>query len=213
VLAVLVGGGWRGSAWSDGLAAFLALGAVAVALLIVAPPDRLWVPAYHARPLLLAGWPLAFAVLAVAFYAASRLPALAAARSWLEVAAAATGVYIASVAVVDAFARMAGGSVATEELAKQAQVALSVCWTAIGVGALAGGLATRRPMARHVGFGLLALATVKVFVVDLAAMDVAYRAIVLAGLGVLLLLSAWLVTHLRGPRAGTPGLHGPRPAG
>ena len=212
-LAVLVGGGWRGSAWSDGLAAFLALGAVAVALLIVAPPDRLWVPAYHARPLLLAGWPLAFAVLAVAFYAASRLPALAAARSWLEVAAAATGVYIASVAVVDAFARMAGGSVATEELAKQAQVALSVCWTAIGVGALAGGLATRRPMARHVGFGLLALATVKVFVVDLAAMDVAYRAIVLAGLGVLLLLSAWLVTHLRGPRAGTPGLHGPRPAG
>jgi uncharacterized membrane protein len=92
-------------------------------------------------------------------------------------------------------------------------VALSVAWTAIGAVALAAGLRLRLAMPRHIGFGLLALATVKVFTVDLAAMDVAYRAIVLAGLGVLLLVSAWLFTHLRGPHAGTPGMHGPRPAG
>jgi hypothetical protein len=71
----------------------------------------------------------------------------------------------------------------------------------------------RIPMLRHAGFGLLGLATVKVFVIDLAAMDVAYRALVLAGLGLLLLLSAYLFTHFRGPRSGAPGISGgPHPA-
>jgi uncharacterized membrane protein len=115
--------------------------------------------------------------------------------------------------VVDAFQRMVGGSIPVDELAVQAQVALSVTWTAIGAVALGVGLRMRRPMLRHIGFGLLALATAKVFIVDLAAMDVAYRALVLAGLGVLLLVSAWLFTHLHGPHAGTPGLRGPRPVG
>jgi hypothetical protein len=64
-------------------------------------------------------------------------------------------------------------------------------------------------MPRHIGFGLLALATARVFVVDLAAMDVAYRAIVLAGLGVLLLVSAWLYTHTHGPEARNARCSGP----
>ena len=68
-------------------------------------------------------------------------------------------------------------------------------------------------MPRHIGFGLLALATAKVFMVDLTAMDVAYRAVVLAGLGALQLASAWLVTHLRGPKTGTPDARSPRPTG
>jgi uncharacterized membrane protein len=207
-------GAWRGGSLADGLAVFLAGGAAVVAFAIVASPDRLWVPVSgDVRPALLAAWPVAFAALGAVLLGVSRRPRLARVRSWLEIAAAATGVYLASVAVVDVFARMAGGSTATEELAKQAQVALSVCWTAIGVAALGVGLATRRAMPRHVGFGLLALATTKVFLVDLAAMDVAYRAVVLAGLGVLLLLSAWLVTHLRGSRPETPGMSGPPPAG
>jgi uncharacterized membrane protein len=88
-----------------------------------------------------------------------------------------------------------------------------VTWTAIGALALAVGLRSRHAMPRHIGFGLLALATAKVFAVDLAAMDVAYRAVVLAGLGVLLLLSAWLFTHLRGQRPGSPGVQGPRAVG
>ena len=36
----------------------------------------------------------------------------------------------------------------------------------------------------------------------------AYRAIVLAGLGLLLLVSAFVVTHSRGPRPGPSGLAG-----
>jgi uncharacterized membrane protein len=194
----------------------LGAGAALVAWAIVAPPNRLWVadPSLVARAPLLAGWPLAFAALALLLYVAPRHATFAPWRTWLELAAGATVVYLASIAVVDVFQRMAGGSVAVEELAKQAQVALSVCWTTIGAVALVVGLGRSRPMLRHAGLGLLALATAKVFTIDLAAMDVAYRALVLAGLGLLLLLSAWLFTHFRGPHSGATGIRGgPRPAG
>jgi uncharacterized membrane protein len=205
-----------GTAVLTGLAVILAGGAAFVALVIVASPDRLWVvdPTVVGRAPLLAGWPLAFVALAVALGLAPRLSVFAAWRPWFQLAAGAAGVFLVSVAVVDAFQRMTGGSVAVEELAKQAQVALSVAWTGIGAATLVAGLAGRRPMLRHAGFALLGLATVKVFVIDLAALDVAYRALVLGGLGVLLLLSAYLFTHFRGPRAGASGVSGgARPAG
>ena len=199
---------------SYGLGSVLGAGALVVAFAIVAPPYRLWVDAEGpARPPLLAGWWVALATVAAVPYLASRRVRAIASRPVLEVGAAALGVYLVSVGVVDVFGRMVGGSITTEELAKQAQVALSVAWTAVGALALGFGLRARRAMPRHIGFGLLALATAKVFAVDLAAMDVAYRAVVLAGLGVLLLVSAWLFTHLHGPRPGTPGVHGPWPAG
>lgn len=203
---------------SAGFAALLATSAVAVTFGLVAPPDRLWVAggADWGRPALLAGWWAAVAAVAGVALLASRRPELASRRALLQVASAATGVYLASVAIVDPFQRMVGGTVPVEELAKQAQVAMSVTWTAIGALALGVGLRSRHAMPRHIGFGILSLATAKVFTVDLAAMDVGYRAVVLAGLGVLLLLSAWLFTHLRGQRPGTPGapgLPGPRAVG
>jgi len=113
------------------------------------------------------------------------------------------GVIAVSVAVVAVFARRAGEGVPGEELAKQAQVALSVCWTAIGVSLLAIGLARRRAVLRHAGLALLAVAIAKVVLIDMASMDVAYRALVLFGLGLLLLAGAWLLTRFRGPRAGS----------
>jgi len=51
---------------------------------------------------------------------------------------------------------------------------------------------------RDAGLALLGLATAKVFLLDLAALDVAYRVLSLAALGLLLLVSAWLFTHFRG---------------
>ena len=116
--------------------------------------------------------------------------------------------YAVSIAIVAAFQGMVGGATATEELAKQAQVALSVCWTLIGVIALIVGMRTGRVLVRQSGLGLLALATAKVFAIDLASMDVAYRALVLAGLGALLLLSAWLFTRYRAGRPGGSGMPG-----
>ena len=62
-------------------------------------------------------------------------------------------------------------------------------------------------MLRHAGLGLLGLATGKVFVIDLAAMDVAYRAVVLAALGLLLLVSAYLFTRLPRRAGGADGRH------
>ena len=70
-------------------------------------------------------------------------------------------------------------------------------------GALVAGMDGRRATVGEAGLALIALATAKVFVIDLASMDVAYRALVLTGLGVLLLLGAWLFSRFRGPRDGS----------
>jgi hypothetical protein len=189
--------------------ALVALSAAAVALVIVAPPSRLVVgDGPGAVAPMLAGWPLAFGALAALLLWAGRDPALARYRGWLSIGAAATLTYLASVAVVAAFQARVGGGMATEELAKQAQVALSVLWTALGAIGLVVGLVGRRALVRDAGLGLLALATAKVFLVDLAALDVAYRVLSFAALGLLLLVSAWLFTRFRGPRSGSTGVAG-----
>ncbi|MEI7745048.1 MAG: DUF2339 domain-containing protein, partial [Chloroflexota bacterium] len=184
--------------------------ALVVALVVVAPPFRLWIddPAYTGRGVLLPLWGSAFAALAAVAVLAPRHPRL---THWHVAALAGGGAiafYALSVGVVDLFARRVGGGVAVEELAKQAQVALSVCWTAVGAALLLAGLVRRIPIARHAGFAVLGLATAKVVVIDMASMDVAYRALVLFGLGLLLLASAYGVTRFRGPRMGPDGLAG-----
>ena len=195
-----------------GLALLLATCAVMLAFVVVAPVERLWVRSWLPPSLLLA-WPVALGSVAAALALAARRGLLGRRAVWLSVAAAATGVYLVSVGVVDIFQRQVGGPVAHEELAKQAQVAMSVAWTVIGVVSLAWGLTRQLALGRHVGLGLLGIATLKVFVVDLASMDVAYRAVVLAGLGVLLIVAAGLYTRLRGPRTGNGGTPGARPGG
>jgi hypothetical protein len=198
-----------------GLASMLWIGGAGVAFGIVARPDRLWVvdTSFEERAPLLVLWPLAFAALALGAYLAPRHPVFAGWRAWLEVTSGILLVYAVSIAVVDLFQRQVGGSTAVEELAKQAQTALTVTWTLIGAAALVVGLVRRRPMLRHAGFGLLGLAIAKVVIIDMASMDVAYRAVVLAGVGLLLLVSAYLWTHFRGPRSGVTGITGgPHPA-
>ena len=198
-----------------GLALILAVGSVLLAFGVVAPVERLWVQGgngWTPRPLLPV-WPLSLASVAAVLALASRRAMLGRRSVWLGIAAAATGVYLVSVGVVDVFQRQVGGAVAPEELSKQAQVAMSVAWTVIGVASLTWGLTKGFARARHIGLGLLGIATLKVFVVDLASMDVAYRAVVLAGLGVLLILAAGLFTRLRGPRSEGRGGPGVQPAG
>jgi hypothetical protein len=197
-----------------GVAGTLGAGAALLAFGVVAPPERLWVDGGNGwlpQPLLIA-WPLALGSITAALALAGRLGILGRRAPWLTVGAAATFTYLASVGVVDVFQRQVGQATAIEELAIQAQVAMSVCWTIIGVASLAWGLARGPALARHVGLGLLGIATLKVFVVDLASMDVAYRAVVLAGLGVLLMVAAGLYTRLRGPRTGRGEMPGEGPA-
>lgn len=107
------------------------------------------------------------------------------------------GVYLLSVAVVDAFQVQVGGGIALEELQKQGQLGLSVLWALLGGGALALGLARRARALRVFGLALLLLATAKVFLIDLATLDVAYRVLSFIALGLLLLASAWAFFRLQ----------------
>jgi uncharacterized membrane protein len=115
--------------------------------------------------------------------------------------AAGFAVYGLSVGVVDVFQSRVG-TVELEELEKQAQVALSVLWAVLGAGAFAIGLRSRRLGLRQGGLLLLALATAKVFLVDLNALDVAYRVLSFIALGLLLLGSAYLFGRMRPPPPG-----------
>ena len=102
------------------------------------------------------------------------------------------------------FAGQVGGSVPLEELQRQAQVALSILWAAVGFGTFAVGAVRGLALAREFGLGLLAIATVKVFVFDLSFLDVAYRVLSFIGLGLLLLAGAFVFQWHR-PK---PGGHG-----
>lgn len=180
--------------------ALAGFGAV-VALAVVAPPDRLVVD--PATTVL--GWPLltdatvALGALAIAAAAGAllhrgerlSLPAL--------VGAGVAVVYLLSVAVVDQF-QLQIAARPLEDLQKEAQVGLSALWSVLGAAGFATGLVARRPPIRLFGLGLLGLATAKVFLVDLAALDVAYRVLSLVALGVLLLVSAAVYARMQRPR-------------
>ena len=180
--------------------ALAGFGAV-VALAVVAPPDRLVVD--PATTVL--GWPLltdatvALGALAIAAAVGAllhrgerlSLPAL--------VGAGVVVVYLLSVAVVDQF-QLQIAARPLEDLQKEAQVGLSALWSVLGAAGFATGLVARRPPIRLFGLGLLGLATAKVFLVDLAALDVAYRVLSLVALGVLLLVSAAVYARMQRPR-------------
>ena len=122
-----------------------------------------------------------------------------------------SALYLLSVGVVDVFAGQVGGPPPVSDdrldvLAKEAQTALSVVWTVVGFG-IGGRLLLRRSELRLAGLAVLALATVKVFIVDLSSLDVAYRVVVLIVLGLLLVVSAYAWT-----RRVKPAETGERPA-
>jgi len=95
-----------------------------------------------------------------------------------------------------------------EDLQKEAQVALSVLWSILGGVFFAAGTLLRRPPVRLFGLALLGLATAKVFLVDLAALDVAYRVLSLVALGVLLLISAVVYQRMQHPHGPIAPRHG-----
>lgn len=172
-------------------------------LIVVAPPERLAVDAVSAvdHPLLWSGATLALtaliAPLAVAYWWNRGRPRV----RWLAVGAGALAVYLLSVGLVDEFQRRVGGETALEELQKQAQAALSILWAVLGGAVFVGGIARRVAAGRLFGLALLGLATAKVFIVDLASLDAAYRVLSFIGLGLLLLASSWAYQHWM-PRAG-----------
>jgi uncharacterized membrane protein len=188
----------------------LIVGAASVAVAIVARPARLVVAPSGIEPIVALQSAAALGAVAVGLAAVARANRTEAWARWTNLAAGVTVVYLLSVAVVDAIAMQVGGAVSVEELRTQAQVALSVLWAVLGVGTFVAGIRLRIDDLRRGGLALLALATAKVFLFDLAALDVAYRVISLFVLGLLLLASAWLWQRLqpKPPPAGTPVTEG-----
>ena len=181
---------------SVGLLAFGGL----VAIAVVAPPSRLIVDASTVvvGPLILTDATVALVSLAMACAVGVRL-------NWTDplsqpgaIAAGLLLLYAVSVGVVDIFQRQVGTR-PLEDLQREAQLALSLLWSVLGGGAFVIGLRTHLAPVRRAGLALLGLATVKVFIVDLSALDVAYRVLSLVGLGVLLLASAFVYARLGQP--------------
>jgi uncharacterized membrane protein len=172
---------------SIGLLSFGAL----VAIAVVAPPTRLVVDATT----VVAGLPIltdatiALVSVAIACGLGVRLHRTDPLSLPGAIAAALLVLYAISIGVVDVFQRQVGTR-PLEDLQREAQLALSLVWSALGVIAFVIGLRAHLRPVRRAGLALLGLATVKVFIVDLASLDVAYRVLSLVGLGILLLLSA-----------------------
>lgn len=182
-------------------------GAALVAAAIVAPPSRLVVgeTAIDANTILQSLTALA-AVIGAAVPFASTEPDRGIGR-WMWVLVGVAFVYAVSVVVVDLVGQTMRAGVDLEEVQTRGQVALSLLWAFLGIVAFVLGLRTRRALLRQTGLVLLAVATIKVFAFDLAALDVAYRVISLVVLGLVLLASAWLWQRSQ-PK---PPMHGESP--
>jgi uncharacterized membrane protein len=162
-----------------------------VAITVVAPPSRLIVDATT----VVGGYPIlteatiALVSLAIACGVGVGLHRTDPFSLPGAVAAALLLLYAVSVGVVDVFQQQVGTR-PLEDLQREAQLALSLVWSALGVTTFVVGLLGHVRPVRRAGLALLGLATVKVFIVDLASLDLAYRVLSLIGLGVLLLLGA-----------------------
>jgi uncharacterized membrane protein len=170
----------------------------ALAAFTVAPPSKLWiapVPLFADSPALLDSI-VAVGSLGALALGSGLVRGPSTTRTRLLVTAACVMLYLASIGLVHQFQAQVGTRL-VDDLAKEAQVALSVLWSVVGGVAFAAGLRLRRPTTRVFGLAVLGLATAKVFLFDLASLDVAYRVLSLVALGVLLLGSALVYARLQ----------------
>jgi hypothetical protein len=171
---------------------------VAVTLANIAPPARLLVSGGVEidHPFLWSEATLALGALSAAFFVIARGMQGTPAGGWLTLGGGVLALYLVSIGIVDEFQRRVDGEVSVDELRRQSQVALSVVWAVLGGVAVAVGLVRTVAPLRWFGLGLLALATGKVFLFDLAALDAVYRVMSFIVLGILLLLSSYAYRRL-----------------
>jgi hypothetical protein len=204
-------GRWRGvteSAWRLATGASLALAAIATfaALNVVAGAELLTVANVRVagHPPFISSATVACAAIVAALSVGVRLNRGRPFAPWIGIAAGSLGVYALSIGLVDLFQARIPGPVAFEEVATQAQVAMSVLWIVLGAVVFVFGLARGHLVVRQAGLALLAVASLKVFVFDLASLDVAYRVLSLVALGTFLLITAWVYARLRPPTTKPP---------
>jgi hypothetical protein len=82
------------------------------------------------------------------------------------------------------------------------QVSLSIAWAVYGAILVVAGIRRKDPPLRWFGLSLLGITVLKVFSVDLTDFDIIFRVISALGIGVLLLVLAYLYqSHLRAPKS------------
>jgi hypothetical protein len=123
-------------------------------------------------------------------------------RYWPLLGAACALLYLASIAIITAFAPTTAAAADTLlhlGTRQQGQVALSALWSLLGLSALILGL--RRDIAplRSAGLALLLIAVGKVFLYDLSTLTSLYRVTSFTVLGLLLLSGALAYQRLRPP--------------
>jgi uncharacterized membrane protein len=181
---------WVGARSGDrratiGAAGFLSL-ALGHALVLEAPPRALADGLDDA-----ASGIAALAIVAVAAALVARLTD-GAWRARFAIVGAATGVYLVSVAIVDA----SGATEATGPT-QGGQLLLSAFWGATGLAAVVAGLLRNRRELRVGGLTLLGIAVAKVFLVDLHALGSIYRVASFVALGLLLIAGAYAYQRVR----------------
>jgi uncharacterized membrane protein len=159
---------------------------------MVVPPSRLVAGTVPTGPAAVLESVAALVACIVGIAVMARTEANLSYARWGWIASGVAGVYLASVVLVDLVGMTLRDGVELDELRRRGHVALSVLWALLGIVAFVIGLRTKLAMLRQGGLALLAIAAVKVFVFDLATLDVAYRVISLVALGLVLLASAWL---------------------
>lgn len=181
----------------------VALGAVVVAALVIAPPNRLVVSfgGLPPHPPFASEASLVWVALVVGLLLGGLLHRDTARAGLALACAGVAALYLVSIGVVDLFAGEAYGPPTaslqrSNALAKEAHVALSILWSIVGLTVMAVGLLLGRSALRLAGLAVLGLATAKVFLFDLASLDIAYRVITLLVLGTLLVAAAWVWTRL-----------------
>jgi uncharacterized membrane protein len=120
-------------------------------------------------------------------------------RKLLLGGAALTLLYLGSVAVVTPFESSTALDSALLSAHQQGQMVLSIFWALVGVGTIVVGLRRDWDIARLAGLAVLGLSVAKVFLLDLATLTSLYRVVSFIGLGLLLLVGAFIWQRLRPP--------------
>jgi uncharacterized membrane protein len=172
---------------------FLALAALH-ALVYEAPPLSLVTGLAEPAAAVLALVAIAGAALILADWVGSSWLGL---RNMLWGAGALTLLYLGSVGVVTPFESSGALDSALLSAHQQGQMVLSVFWGLVGVATIVVGLKQDRDVLRVAGLALLGVTVTKVFLADLATMTSVYRVVSFIGIGLLLLVGAFVWQRLR----------------
>ena len=113
---------------------------------------------------------------------------------WFAGAAAALGLYAASLLVLEVVVDLSRAALETDF--ERGHTVVSVVWAVSGLGLLLAGIVRRSPAVRYAGLGLFGVTLGKIFLFDLAELSSVARAISFVGVGALLLAGGFFVQRL-----------------